>query len=204
MDRAHHRAVWLRHRARVDLARRPEGDAAAGSRHGAGEAGRFPPGRTSRAGKGGTTRRVMAGADDGESGAAVSSRSRSRLDGEELGPDPDPQAVQPCRTCRRRADRSSARRDRRAARAGAAKPGVDSPAPGTQSAGHPRSFGSFGSFGPFGPFGPFEGSNDLNDPNAPNAPNDPNEFRGPGPRSRRGNGRVRSTTRGSARTTVHP
>src|SRR6185503_5404117 len=39
VDCAHHPAVWVRHRARIVLARGIESHVAAGARHGAGEAG---------------------------------------------------------------------------------------------------------------------------------------------------------------------
>ena len=43
VDRRHHRAVRLRHRARIDLTRRPQGAAAAEARHGGWPAGRRSP-----------------------------------------------------------------------------------------------------------------------------------------------------------------
>src|SRR5262245_30053173 len=46
VDRAHYRAVWFRHRARIVIARRTESHAAAGARHGEGEAGSVYAGRT--------------------------------------------------------------------------------------------------------------------------------------------------------------
>ena len=92
VDRADHHEVRLRHRARLDVARRAEGAAAAGPRRevqGRGVHAR----RSARAGGSGAAGRGLAGEGDRQSTDAVSRRSGVELDDEELGPHADSQAV---------------------------------------------------------------------------------------------------------------
>ena len=70
-----------------------EGDAAAGARHGAGQARGVHARRPARSGARGAAGRGLAGEGDRQSGAAVSPRGLVALDGEELGPHADPEAV---------------------------------------------------------------------------------------------------------------
>ena len=59
-----------------------------------GKAGGVHAGRAARPGARRAAGRVLAGADDGQPGAAVSPRGVACVDAEELGPDADPEAVQ--------------------------------------------------------------------------------------------------------------
>ena len=74
VDRRHHRAVRLRHGARLDVARRPQGAAAAEARHGGRQAGRLHGRRPARSGARRAAGRRLAGEGDRQSGPAVSHR----------------------------------------------------------------------------------------------------------------------------------
>ena len=75
-----------------------------------GAPGRLHGRRPARSGRSGAARRGLAGAGDRESGAAVSSRSRSPLVAAQLGSHADSQAVRDRRAGRRRAVRGAGRR----------------------------------------------------------------------------------------------
>ena len=72
VDCRHHRAVRVRHRARIDVARRAESAAAALTRHGGGAVGGVHDRRSARAGADRAARRGVVGTGHREPGAAVS------------------------------------------------------------------------------------------------------------------------------------
>ena len=109
VDRADHRAVRLWHGARIDVARRAEGAAAAGARHGSRQAAGFTldgprgPARVAQPGA------VWLASATGNPVLPFHLEASSHWSAAQLGPHADPEAVQHGRAGGRRTDRRARR-----------------------------------------------------------------------------------------------